>query len=63
MPHAMTESPDRTETPTEVAETTRVGTPTEVAETAHVVWDGIKGVVIVEVTKATGTTVNILPLP
>ena len=58
----MTAPPDRTGTPTEMVETTRVGTPTEVAETTRVVMDRIRIVVIVEVTKKTGTIVEILPL-
>jgi len=60
--HAMTVLPDRTGTPTEVAETTRIGTLTDVAEMTHAIVDEIRGVVIVEVTKVTGTTMEILPL-
>ena len=54
--HAMTAPPDRT------------GTQAEVAETTHVIVDGTRDViggmtaVIMEVTKVTGTTVEILPL-
>ena len=58
----MTAPPDRTGTPTEVAETNRIGTTKEVAETTHVIVNGIRGVVIAEVTKVTGTTVEILSL-
>ena len=60
--HAMMAPPNRTETPTEVAEMTRIGTPTKVAETTNMIVDGIRGVVIVEATKITRITVEILPL-
>jgi len=51
--YAILAPPDRTGIPTEVVEMTRAVTPVEVAETAHVIVIGVRGVVIVEVTKVT----------